>query len=178
MTSIYQMAVLVQYNSADAFTYKELATATSLDETTLRGVLGTLTKAKVLNLVEEDGDENFELNYNFKSKKVSLSLPLFPLPALRNLTDLPPSLPSGWLAGPSQPQHAHQSRAKGRVCPASQGRRRGPKVHDPGDHRPCDEVEEDDEAQRPRQRGYRPGLVAIPAERRHDQKGPSSFSPL
>lgn len=65
MTSMYQMAVLVQYNAADAFTYKELQTATSLNDTTLQGVLGLLTKSKVLNLVKEEGEEDsYELNYS------------------------------------------------------------------------------------------------------------------
>lgn len=58
------MAILVQFNSADAFTYKELATATSLNDATLKSVLSSLVKAKVLNLVKEDGEENYELNYS------------------------------------------------------------------------------------------------------------------
>ncbi|CED85187.1 Cullins [Phaffia rhodozyma] len=74
MTSMYQMAILVQFNSADAFTYKELATATSLNEGTLKGVLGSLVKAKVLNLILEDDEESYELNYNFKSKKIRVQL--------------------------------------------------------------------------------------------------------
>ena len=64
MTSMYQMAVLVQFNTADAFTYKELQTATSMADGTLKPVMAMLVKSKVLNLVHEDGEDNYELNYS------------------------------------------------------------------------------------------------------------------
>ena len=64
MTSLYQLAVLVQFNNSDAFTYKELQTATSLEDATLKPVLQLLVKSKVINLVTEDGEDNYELNYS------------------------------------------------------------------------------------------------------------------
>ncbi|KAL7417955.1 Cullin-domain-containing protein [Mrakia frigida] len=74
MTSMYQMAVLVQFNTADAFTYKELQTATSMADGTLKPVMAMLVKSKILNLVHEDGEDNYELNYSYKSKKVRVQL--------------------------------------------------------------------------------------------------------
>lgn len=64
MVSLYQLAILCQFNAADAFSYKELQTATSLDDNTMRGALAPLVKTKLLNLVKEDGEESYELNYS------------------------------------------------------------------------------------------------------------------
>ena len=50
----------------DSISYEDLKKATNLEEPTLKGVLGLLVKQKVL----EKSDENYELNLNFKSKKV------------------------------------------------------------------------------------------------------------
>lgn len=64
MVSLYQLAILCQYNAADAFSYKELQTATSLNDSVLKGSLAPLVKVKLLNVVKEDGEESYELNYS------------------------------------------------------------------------------------------------------------------
>ena len=73
-TSTFQTAVLLQFNSNDALTQKQLQEATGLNETTIKPVLIMLTKAKVLQF----DDEAYTLNVNFKSKKlrVNLNLPI------------------------------------------------------------------------------------------------------
>ncbi|EPQ51002.1 Cullin-domain-containing protein [Gloeophyllum trabeum ATCC 11539] len=73
MTSSYQMAVLVQYNNNDTLSLQELVTATAIDEGILKQVLALLTKAKILINEEED---QYDLNPNFKSKKIKINLNL------------------------------------------------------------------------------------------------------
>ena len=75
MTSLYQLAVLVQFNTADAFTYKELKTATSLEDPTLKPVLQMLVKSKIINLVTEDGEDNYELNYSQSGRTICTRVP-------------------------------------------------------------------------------------------------------
>ncbi|KAI0036500.1 Cullin-domain-containing protein [Vararia minispora EC-137] len=71
MTSSYQMAVLLQYNKHDTLSVEELLQATAIPKELLVQVLGLLTKAKVL---VSDDDEQFDLNPNFKSKKIRINL--------------------------------------------------------------------------------------------------------
>ncbi|KAF9975240.1 hypothetical protein BGZ73_001176 [Actinomortierella ambigua] len=80
--STYQMGILLQYNNALSYTLEELQTQTNLNMDQLAGALGILVKAKVLLLeggssVGESGSR-YELNTDFKSKKVrvNLNLPL------------------------------------------------------------------------------------------------------
>ncbi|KAF9405028.1 hypothetical protein BGZ94_003806 [Podila epigama] len=81
-TSTYQMGILLQYNSGLVYTLEELQTQTNLNMDVLTGALGILVKAKVLLLDngENVGDagSRYELNLDFKSKKirVNLNLPL------------------------------------------------------------------------------------------------------
>ncbi|KAF9166185.1 hypothetical protein DFQ27_009054 [Actinomortierella ambigua] len=80
--STYQMGILLQYNNALSYTLEELQTQTNLNMEQLAGALGILVKAKVL-LLENGGNvgeprSRYELNTDFKSKKVrvNLNLPL------------------------------------------------------------------------------------------------------
>jgi len=73
MTSSYQMAVLLQYNKHDTLSLDELLQATAIPKELLTQVLGLLTKAKVL---VSDDSEQFDLNPNFKSKKIRINLNL------------------------------------------------------------------------------------------------------
>ncbi|TKY85055.1 hypothetical protein EX895_006135 [Sporisorium graminicola] len=75
-TSTFQTAVLLQFNTNDALTKAELQQATGLNDATIKPVLAMLSKAKVLQ--PADGGEAYELNPNFKSKKlrVNLNLPI------------------------------------------------------------------------------------------------------
>lgn len=74
-TSTFQTAVLLQFNTNDVLSRSQVAQATGLNDATLKAVLAMLTKAKVL---QTSGDESYELNVNFKSKKlrVNLNLPI------------------------------------------------------------------------------------------------------
>ncbi|EJC98883.1 Cullin-domain-containing protein [Fomitiporia mediterranea MF3/22] len=72
MTSSFQMAVLVQYNDYDTLTFEELVTNTGIPEDLLKQVLAILTKARVL-LHDGDG-EPYDLNPNYKSKKIKVNL--------------------------------------------------------------------------------------------------------
>ncbi|KAG0231395.1 hypothetical protein BGW42_006523 [Actinomortierella wolfii] len=80
--STYQMGILLQYNSALSYTLEELQTQTNLNMEQLAGALGILVKAKVLLLENGsnvgDAGTRYELNMDFKSKKirVNLNLPL------------------------------------------------------------------------------------------------------
>ncbi|KAI0755416.1 Cullin-domain-containing protein [Irpex lacteus] len=71
MTSAYQMAVLTQYNQNDTLSLEELMTATSISKEILTQVLASLVKAKVLL---NDEKEQYDLNPNFKSKKIRINL--------------------------------------------------------------------------------------------------------
>lgn len=80
--STYQMGILLQYNSGLVYSLEDLQTQTNLNMDILSGALGILVKAKVLLLEtgENVGDAGtrYELNTEFKSKKirVNLNLPL------------------------------------------------------------------------------------------------------
>ncbi|TFY77364.1 hypothetical protein EWM64_g6649, partial [Hericium alpestre] len=71
MTSSYQAAVLLQYNTNDTLSLDELDAATTIGKDILVQVLGLLTKAKVL--ISEETDQ-YDLNPNFKSKKIRINL--------------------------------------------------------------------------------------------------------
>ncbi|WVF68727.1 hypothetical protein IAT40_003499 [Kwoniella sp. CBS 6097] len=70
MTSSYQMAILTQFNENDTLTYREILTGTKISENILKPQLTLLVKAKVLL---QEG-ENYDLNLNFKSKKIRVQL--------------------------------------------------------------------------------------------------------
>jgi len=89
MTSSYQMAVLLQYNTNDTLSLTDLVTATSIPKELLQQVLALLVKAKVLL---NDEEEQYDLNpgisipfirapqysdnifSGFKSKKIRVNL--------------------------------------------------------------------------------------------------------
>ena len=77
--SIYQMAILLQFNEKDNNSYDEILAATQLSSEVLDQALAVILKAKVL--IMEGGDKpgsgtNFRLNYDFKSKKIRVNLNL------------------------------------------------------------------------------------------------------
>ncbi|ORZ15680.1 Cullin [Absidia repens] len=76
--SAYQMGVLLQYNNATSYTYEELQTNTSLSPDAINPALGILLKARVLLLTsgEKVGDpkSRYELNFDFKNKKIRINL--------------------------------------------------------------------------------------------------------
>ncbi|KAI1461537.1 Cullin-domain-containing protein [Annulohypoxylon moriforme] len=76
--SVYQMAVLLMFNSKDAHSYEDIASVTQLSSEALDPGIGILLKAKVL-LMKPDGEKpgpgkTFHLNYDFKSKKIRVNL--------------------------------------------------------------------------------------------------------
>lgn len=77
--STYQMAVLLQYNRETNYTWEKLLELTGLNTETLTPVLNLLVRAKVLLC---DGakvgaaDSKYELNMDFKSKKIRVNLNL------------------------------------------------------------------------------------------------------
>lgn len=76
--SVYQMAILLLFNSKDVHSYEDIASVTQLSSDVLDSALVILCKAKVL-LMKPDGDKpgsgkTFHLNYDFKSKKVRVNL--------------------------------------------------------------------------------------------------------
>ncbi|KAI0890223.1 Cullin-domain-containing protein [Annulohypoxylon maeteangense] len=76
--SVYQMAVLLMFNSKDAHSYEDIASVTQLSSEALDPGIGILLKAKVL-LMKPDGEKPgpgkmFHLNYDFKSKKIRVNL--------------------------------------------------------------------------------------------------------
>ncbi|KAI1395693.1 Cullin-domain-containing protein [Hypoxylon fuscum] len=76
--SVYQMAILLMFNSKDAHPYEDIASVTQLNSEVLDSALSILLKAKVL-LMKPEGDKpgpskTFHLNYDFKSKKVRVNL--------------------------------------------------------------------------------------------------------
>ncbi|KAG5642526.1 hypothetical protein DXG03_002599 [Asterophora parasitica] len=73
MTSSYQMAVLLQYNRNETMSLDELVAATSITKDIMTQVLALLVKAKIL--VNEES-EQYDLNPNFKSKKIRVNLNL------------------------------------------------------------------------------------------------------
>jgi cullin 1 len=73
MTSAYQMAVLLQYNQNDTMSLQELGNATAVSKDILSQVLAVLVKAKIL--INDETDQ-YDLNPNFKSKKIRVNLNL------------------------------------------------------------------------------------------------------
>ncbi|KAI1093534.1 Cullin-domain-containing protein [Rostrohypoxylon terebratum] len=76
--SVYQMAVLLMFNTKDSHSYEDIASVTQLTSEALDPGLGILLKAKVL-LMKPDGEKpgpgkTFHLNYDFKSKKIRVNL--------------------------------------------------------------------------------------------------------
>ncbi|KAF5338983.1 hypothetical protein D9611_008772 [Ephemerocybe angulata] len=71
MTSTFQSAILLQYNRNDTLSLEELFVATSIPKEHLVQVLALLVKAKVLANEEK---EQYDLNPNFKSKKIRVNL--------------------------------------------------------------------------------------------------------
>jgi len=71
--SSYQMAVLVQYNDHETLSLDELLEATGISKEILVQVLGVLVKAKILI---NDEQEQYDLNPNYKSKKIRVNLNL------------------------------------------------------------------------------------------------------
>lgn len=65
------MAVLVQYNDAMTLSLEEIMEATQISKDILLQVLAVLVKAKIL--VNEE-PEQYDLNPNYKSKKVSFPI--------------------------------------------------------------------------------------------------------
>ncbi|KAJ3404488.1 hypothetical protein HDV05_007143, partial [Chytridiales sp. JEL 0842] len=75
--STFQMGILLQYNNATSYTFAELLNSTGLSPEMLTSQLTTVCKAKVLLVTNGKlGDESskYELNEDFKSKKVRLNL--------------------------------------------------------------------------------------------------------
>ncbi|KAH0496769.1 hypothetical protein TgHK011_004116 [Trichoderma gracile] len=77
--SIYQMAILLLFNEKDSYVYEDICTATQLSTEVLDQALAVILKAKVLLM--EGGDKPgpgkvFNLNYDFKSKKIRVNLNL------------------------------------------------------------------------------------------------------
>eukprot|EP01137_Pigoraptor_chileana_P032706 Opistho-2@22517 len=78
-SSTFQMALLLQFNRNDSLTLEELKAATGINDETIKGVLGTLTKAKLLDA--EDAEETdfesatkFTVNTDFKSKRIKINI--------------------------------------------------------------------------------------------------------
>ncbi|KAL1736658.1 Cullin [Schizophyllum commune] len=71
LTSSYQMAVLLQYNTHDTLSLDELVAATSIPKELMTQILALLVKAKVL--VSEETDQ-YDFHPCFKSKKIRVNL--------------------------------------------------------------------------------------------------------
>lgn len=77
--SIYQMAILLLFNEKDTYTYEDMVSATQLSTEVLDQALAVILKAKVLLVAggEKPGPgKSFNLNYDFKSKKIRVNLNL------------------------------------------------------------------------------------------------------
>ncbi|RXK41513.1 Cullin 1 [Tremella mesenterica] len=72
MTSSYQMAILTQFNESDSITYNDILLNTKLAEGILKPQLSLLVKAKVL--LHDETTNLYDLNLNFKSKKIRVQL--------------------------------------------------------------------------------------------------------
>ncbi|KAK0199717.1 Cullin [Desarmillaria ectypa] len=71
MTSSYQMAVLVLYNSHNLLSLPELVMATSIPKEIITQVLAVLVNARIL---VNEKSEQYILNSNFKSKKIRVNV--------------------------------------------------------------------------------------------------------
>ena len=77
--SIYQMSILLQYNSSTNYSWEDLQSSTGLNVDVLQGQLGNLIKAKVLLISSGKlggSASKYELNMDFKNKKIRLNLNL------------------------------------------------------------------------------------------------------
>ncbi|RDW79613.1 hypothetical protein BP5796_01401 [Coleophoma crateriformis] len=76
--STYQMAVLLLFNEKDSNSYDDIAKATQLTSDVLDSTMGIFLKAKVLTMSPAEGKpapgKTFNLNYDFKSKKIRVNL--------------------------------------------------------------------------------------------------------
>ncbi|CAH7668213.1 Cullin 1 [Phakopsora pachyrhizi] len=71
LVSSYQGAILLQFNvGGDSLSFSDIQKGTSLDDSTLKPTLALLVKQKVL--IQED--DTYDLNLEFKSKKIRVSL--------------------------------------------------------------------------------------------------------
>ncbi|WWD18765.1 hypothetical protein CI109_103220 [Kwoniella shandongensis] len=71
MTSSYQMAILTQFNENDSLTFRDILSGTKISDSILKPQLALLVKAKVLL---QSGEDTYDLNLNFKSKKIRVQL--------------------------------------------------------------------------------------------------------
>ncbi|KAJ6782283.1 hypothetical protein PWT90_00606 [Aphanocladium album] len=77
--SVYQMAILLLFNEKDSYVYEDMLSATALSAEVLDQALAVILKAKVLMVAggEKPGPgKTFNLNYDFKSKKIRVNLNL------------------------------------------------------------------------------------------------------
>ncbi|KAM3511452.1 hypothetical protein MY11210_004879 [Beauveria gryllotalpidicola] len=77
--SVYQMAILLLFNEKDSYVYEDMLSATALSAEVLDQALAVILKAKVLLVAggEKPGPgKTFNLNYDFKSKKIRVNLNL------------------------------------------------------------------------------------------------------
>ncbi|KAM3463745.1 hypothetical protein BB8028_0002g05280 [Beauveria bassiana] len=77
--SVYQMAILLLFNEKDSYVYEDMLSATALSAEVLDQALAVILKAKVLLVAggEKPGPGKiFNLNYDFKSKKIRVNLNL------------------------------------------------------------------------------------------------------
>ncbi|KAJ3211024.1 hypothetical protein HDU67_004826 [Dinochytrium kinnereticum] len=74
--STYQMGILLQFNTSISLSWDDLMTSTGLTHETLASQMPTLVKSKVLICEGTLGDagSKYELNLDFKSKKVRIQL--------------------------------------------------------------------------------------------------------
>ncbi|KXS12601.1 Cullin-domain-containing protein [Gonapodya prolifera JEL478] len=75
--SHFEMAVLLQYNDRTKYSWDELSQQTGVAADVLKGQMGILLKAKVLLLSNGalgDSNSQYELNEDFKSKRIRLNL--------------------------------------------------------------------------------------------------------
>ncbi|KAJ3101218.1 hypothetical protein HDU97_001569 [Phlyctochytrium planicorne] len=74
--STYQMGVLLQFNRNASYKWEELLDSTGLTPETLSAQMNYLVKSKVLNVDSKLGEagSKYDLNFDFKSKKVRINL--------------------------------------------------------------------------------------------------------
>lgn len=69
------MGILLPYNTATSISFKEFLEITGMSQDSLQAQLGLLCKAKViLESTLEDGTKKYDLNMDFKSKKIKINL--------------------------------------------------------------------------------------------------------
>lgn len=120
MTSSFQMAVLLQYNSNDTLSLSELVAATSIPKELLSQVLALLVKAKIL--INEETDQ-FDLNPSQSSIRYDHRFTLISVNRFQIKEDT------------RQSQSAYQSRNQGRINRCFEGCRRRQEICYPSHHR-------------------------------------------